>query len=132
MGVEAYDREVIAPKGEAERTHDGAYFFQAEDGIRDRTVTGVQTCALPISISLPATAVPRASTCCTRCAGTPLACRPKMQRSPAKIGRASCRERVYISAVAGWLKENNEPGRLDLGDVSATARAAARLLRISW
>src|SRR5207248_8542172 len=23
--------------------------FQAEDGIRDRTVTGVQTCALPIS-----------------------------------------------------------------------------------
>src|SRR5207248_4104312 len=25
-------------------------FFQAEDGIRDRTVTGVQTCALPIWI----------------------------------------------------------------------------------
>src|SRR5205085_8208679 len=24
-------------------------FFQAEDGIRDLTVTGVQTCALPIS-----------------------------------------------------------------------------------
>src|SRR5207248_4197336 len=28
------------------------FFFQAEDGIRDRTVTGVQTCALPISIGL--------------------------------------------------------------------------------
>src|SRR5207248_5051620 len=27
------------------------FFFQAEDGIRDRTVTGVQTCALPISCS---------------------------------------------------------------------------------
>src|SRR5207245_3571581 len=26
-----------------------AFFFQAEDGIRDATVTGVQTCALPIS-----------------------------------------------------------------------------------
>src|SRR5207248_8108648 len=26
------------------------FFFQAEDGIRDRTVTGVQTCALPISL----------------------------------------------------------------------------------
>ena len=26
------------------------FFFQAEDGIRDRFVTGVQTCALPISI----------------------------------------------------------------------------------
>src|SRR5207245_3799645 len=25
------------------------FFFQAEDGIRDATVTGVQTCALPIS-----------------------------------------------------------------------------------
>src|SRR2546426_7341065 len=27
------------------------FFFQAEDGIRDYKVTGVQTCALPISIS---------------------------------------------------------------------------------
>src|SRR5437773_4976410 len=26
----------------------GVFFFQAEDGIRDRDVTGVQTCALPI------------------------------------------------------------------------------------
>src|SRR5256886_7403484 len=26
-----------------------SFFFQAEDGIRDLTVTGVQTCALPIS-----------------------------------------------------------------------------------
>src|SRR6266404_8529426 len=25
-----------------------AFFFQAEDGIRDKLVTGVQTCALPI------------------------------------------------------------------------------------
>src|SRR6266516_7118173 len=29
------------------------FFFQAEDGIRDRTVTGVQTCALPISPGRP-------------------------------------------------------------------------------
>src|SRR5688572_33440073 len=28
---------------------DRLFFFQAEDGIRDLTVTGVQTCALPIS-----------------------------------------------------------------------------------
>ena len=26
-----------------------SFFFQAEDGIRDKLVTGVQTCALPIS-----------------------------------------------------------------------------------
>src|SRR5438876_9149848 len=29
------------------------FFFQAEDGIRDGRVTGVQTCALPISTRLP-------------------------------------------------------------------------------
>ena len=28
------------------------FFFQAEDGIRDDLVTGVQTCALPISLML--------------------------------------------------------------------------------
>src|SRR5699024_11287799 len=27
-----------------------SFFFQAEDGIRDRNVTGVQTCALPIFV----------------------------------------------------------------------------------
>src|SRR5438034_8469878 len=27
-----------------------SFFFQAEDGIRDHCVTGVQTCALPISL----------------------------------------------------------------------------------
>src|SRR2546430_8758699 len=32
------------------------FFFQAEDGIRDLTVTGVQTCALPIWDALPALA----------------------------------------------------------------------------
>src|SRR5207248_3487111 len=49
-----------------------SFFFQAEDGIRDRTVTGVQTCALPIlrpapttrqmvvlrSLTVPAAAIP--------------------------------------------------------------------------
>src|SRR5687767_15176651 len=29
------------------------FFFQAEDGIRDKLVTGVQTCALPISVVGP-------------------------------------------------------------------------------
>src|SRR2546426_1444312 len=28
------------------------FFFQAEDGIRDYKVTGVQTCALPISLAV--------------------------------------------------------------------------------
>src|SRR2546425_7164799 len=43
--------------------HIDLFFFQAEDGIRDKLVTGVQTCALPIlSLSRPAiqsSSVPR-------------------------------------------------------------------------
>src|SRR5216684_9373691 len=35
------------------------FFFQAEDGIRDVAVTGVQTCALPISGRAPAHPRPR-------------------------------------------------------------------------
>src|SRR5438876_2274379 len=34
-----------------------SFFFQAEDGIRDGRVTGVQTCALPISVVTDGTAV---------------------------------------------------------------------------
>src|SRR5207249_7506865 len=39
------------PDGTLVGSFDAVFFFQAEDGIRDRNVTGVQTCALPISIS---------------------------------------------------------------------------------
>src|SRR5258708_29858054 len=41
-------------------THTRSFFFQAEEGIRDDLVTGVQTCALPICVSARAMA-PR---CC--------------------------------------------------------------------
>src|SRR6266404_8787106 len=34
------------------------FFFQAEDGIRDKLVTGVQTCALPISNAVYANGAP--------------------------------------------------------------------------
>src|SRR3989475_3079082 len=37
----------------ASRAPGSFFFFQAEDGIRDLTVTGVQTCALPISQLTP-------------------------------------------------------------------------------
>src|SRR2546427_2415644 len=38
------------------------FFFQAEDGIRDLTVTGVQTCALPISFLPPGRIAPAPAT----------------------------------------------------------------------
>src|SRR2546430_16227734 len=36
------------------------FFFQAEDGIRDLTVTGVQTCALPILLAINADTLDKA------------------------------------------------------------------------
>src|SRR6267143_4671306 len=39
------------------------FFFQAEDGIRDGTVTGVQTCALPILTPAQVSHGPRAAKC---------------------------------------------------------------------
>src|SRR5688500_19653873 len=77
------------------------FFFQAEDGIRDYKVTGVQTCALPISLAFVDTEVPLPH------AQFMLA--PKVEARllqeldvrkhervlevGAEIGRASCRER---------------------------------------
>src|SRR5204862_5815879 len=42
---------ISPPRSSASRSSDFPrfFFFQAEDGIRDLYVTGVQTCALPIS-----------------------------------------------------------------------------------
>src|SRR5436190_1073434 len=42
------EREASGGQSEVFRA-DALFFFQAEDGIRDHCVTGVQTCALPIS-----------------------------------------------------------------------------------
>src|SRR2546425_10408568 len=42
------------------------FFFQAEDGIRDKLVTGVQTCALPISVSRPHITRPKGQSSNTR------------------------------------------------------------------
>src|SRR5689334_4375496 len=90
------------------------FFFQAEDGIRDGTVTGVQTCALPISVTSAARVRPSSTTIARTkirslmpsypfgsCAGSGvMSTRAAPARRAAsadcvdKIGRASCRERV--------------------------------------
>src|SRR5205823_7914288 len=96
------------------------FFFQAEDGIRDKLVTGVQTCALPI---LPLFSSPVAAWRChpERARGTratrrirgtratkdllcPLESAHEPQQGGAlerrqQIGRASCRERGEIWGV---------------------------------
>src|SRR5687768_18465472 len=86
------------------KVDDGNFFFQAEDGIRDVAVTGVQTCALPISPSRPpARGRPGLA---ARQRPSVLVLAPPWGRGGvgrAQIGRASCRERVLISVVAGSL-----------------------------
>src|SRR5437016_10253228 len=45
--VRLYEKTVTPPDSATIEVHI-CFFFQAEDGIRDWSVTGVQTCALPI------------------------------------------------------------------------------------
>src|SRR2546430_8953670 len=86
------------------------FFFQAEDGIRYLTVTGVQTCALPICPRRRAAA--GAGAACRRRGRRRAGVRAAAQPAPlpavlrqaaltadrrsivVEIGRASCRERV--------------------------------------
>src|SRR2546427_8698798 len=86
------------------------FFFQAEDGIRDLTVTGVQTCALPICVNRSIIYQPwlePAIDLFTRFRAFDFSiahlCRyieskphifPTPTEDDMKIGRASCRERV--------------------------------------
>src|SRR5688500_19673367 len=105
--------------------------FQAEDGIRDYKVTGVQTCALPISVAgsytvgpstpcgrrsmVPGWFVPPATTVLTPVRSSGAAKnsggKPPRQagRPKQEIGRASCRERVETGRVVV-----GEGGRLEL------------------
>src|SRR5687768_17800683 len=107
------------------------FFFQAEAGIRDVAVTGVQTCALPICLMMFVSS--QADDPRRRGRGLVLATRWEAlgverhehflltARFPArageleihnvhvpKIGRASCRESVEIVAVAGLAQERHE------------------------
>src|SRR5690606_39887117 len=100
------------------------FFFQAEDGIRDFHVTGVQTCALPIYfIDFTADIITKLGKIDHTIASldarksvfrinrdirfspdkTPYKTHIAFALKPQhlKIGRASCRERVSISVVAG-------------------------------
>src|SRR3712207_9562412 len=91
------------------------FFFQAEDGIRGIGVTGVQTCALPISGLAPPSLVLASTVAFLLSELADLGVYTPLQRrglilavaasSVVEIGRASCRERVQISVVAVSLKQ---------------------------
>src|SRR5690349_24987033 len=95
------------------------FFFQAEDGIRDLYVTGVQTCALPIFHDRPAIlfvrgALTPADSTAVAVVGTRQASTLGLARARTlarQIGRASCRERVWISAGEGAAKRQSHRSR---------------------
>src|SRR3989441_3853756 len=77
------------------------FFFQAEDGIRDKLVTGVQTCALPISLS-PNRAHRRISR-------TPSSTsRREIRASPANFfgsyRQNSASQSLYARKIAAWKR----------------------------
>src|SRR6266568_8857415 len=63
------------------------FFFQAADGIRDGTVTGVQTCALPISRKPPCA---RSSAAASRRTGS--SARSSARSEERRVGK-ECRSR---------------------------------------
>src|SRR5204862_5624876 len=92
----------------------GFFFFQAEDGIRDLYVTGVQTCALPICPHLREDV--REPAVLHRQAGLDGRAHhpvrpPPRRRERSQIGRASCRERVKVSEEARNGQINNNDTR---------------------
>src|SRR5687768_18027177 len=84
------------------------FFFQAEDGIRDVAVTGVQTCALPIlagaSSARRLTLGGRNRVPVWSADGERVAFQSDRDGDLGQIGRASCRERVWMSVVAAAVK----------------------------
>src|SRR5690625_7269825 len=98
------------------------FFFQAEDGIRDGHVTGVQTCALPICKVFPGKIERQPARLKGEIVDEPPIEPPlkkfnsffhqgaKIQKwavayQPEEIGRASCRERVKRSEGDGTVKQ---------------------------
>src|SRR5260370_42651487 len=90
------------------------FFFQAEDGIRDSSVTGVQTCALPISIDKQLRSLRGGGRWEAVVRSLPLVAHWLV------IGRASCRERGKISVVAVSL--NRKPSRERSAAISQSSK----------
>ena len=68
------------------------FFFQAEDGIRDWSVTGVQTCALPICLDMVLRLI--VGVACLMSFVCNIGLEEVRDIPLCEIGRASCRERV--------------------------------------
>src|SRR5688500_20346020 len=85
------------------------FFFQAEDGIRDYKVTGVQTCALPISRASRRTTRPRRWRCPSCSRGSTPAPPSRSGRSEERRVGKGCRVRLALllaHAVTGRQQDD--------------------------
>src|SRR5207253_6520063 len=94
------------------------FFFQAEDGIRDGHVTGVQTCALPISGGVPVTGYE------IRMGSVGGARRPALELDEGAEGAVSEDGWVVGTSVHGLLA--GPPFRREIGRASCRKECRAR------
>src|SRR5690625_5602080 len=88
----------------------GCFFFQAEDGIRDGHVTGVQTCALPISTGIePDFSLVKFKKLVG--GGSMEIVNQTIPRALEEIGRASCREECRRRWAPDHGEEQDEKQR---------------------
>src|SRR5690606_41206782 len=95
------------------------FFFQAEDGIRDFHVTGVQTCALPISGVISVTSGPTSErSAATSCGEHTRARAPAPTASTARRRTASeAGPRTPTASSAASDRKSDEEGKKEeLGD----------------
>src|SRR3712207_7162941 len=90
------------------------FFFQAEDGIRDIGVTGVQTCALPIS-GLTGAAVASPGLGCAGGAAPPVA--EGLLRPGGSVG---------LFAFASWRTRFGRTGAAEIGRASCGKECRSR------
>src|SRR5437773_11167877 len=85
------------------------FFFQAEDGIRDRDVTGVQTCALPISWDGWEASSVRPGVSWSASARTGWWTRPSRRSEERRVGK-ECRLRWAAWQIQKKEKKDDEKG----------------------
>src|SRR6266404_3136756 len=86
------------------------FFFQAEDGIRDKLVTGVQTCALPICTSLASAKGPSVTVGFPPENVTRAPIEGGWSPSSASSTPAFCRDSLYFIIAATALASGIVPG----------------------
>src|SRR3712207_7982896 len=90
------------------------FFFQAEDGIRDIGVTGVQTCALPISLEDPG--CPAEDSCMVTALHERLvAALPQGRHLPEEVWDRRHRAVLRVAAAQADRKSVVEGKRVELG-----------------